>query len=67
MYRFIIPPLIVTVLRVVRTIQNPVVFLQAVFQSPSPYSPRSFAARLSAPPLKLYLLLQYRQLRRLLI
>ena len=41
------------------TIQNPVVFLQVVFQSPSPYSPRSIAARLSAPPLKLYFTCAY--------
>ena len=32
----------------VRTIQKPMVFVQAVFQSPTPHSPRGFAARLSA-------------------
>ena len=33
--------------------------MQAVFQSPTPHSPRGFAARLSAPPPKLYFAYAY--------
>ena len=43
----------------VRTIQKAMVFLQAVFQSPTPHSPRGFAARLLAPPPKLYFVCAY--------
>ena len=53
----------------VRTIQKPVVFGQAGFQSPSPHSSRGFAARLivgSAAKTLFRVRLQSRQLRRLL-
>ena len=46
-----------------RNIKRTQVFWQAVFQSPSPHSPRSFAARLSKTLFRGRL--QYRQLRRL--
>ena len=52
-----------------RTIQKPVVFGQAGFQSPSPHSPRGFAARLivgSAAKTLFRVRLQSRQLRRLM-
>ena len=51
-----------------RTIQKPVVFGQAGFQSPSPHSSRGFAARLivgSAAKTLFRVRLQSRQLRRL--